>query len=88
MSMKRVWFGALVALVGCSGPVTTGKVGADKVWRNGNGKAVCPIMNIPIANEAKAAAKVEYGGVTYLLCCESCKFQYDQDHSIIERTRK
>ncbi len=77
----------LFCALGCSKDLNAGHVADDKVWRNAEGVAVCPLMHIPIANVITAPAKVTEDGVTYYLCCADCKKQYDADHQIVKRLR-
>jgi YHS domain-containing protein len=89
-SVRNLWFTVVVLVVVGCGPQegAVGRVASDKVWRNAEGKAICPIMNIPVVDEKIAPMKVEQDGVTYYLCCDSCKAQYESDHGVISRSKK
>ena len=85
--MKPWFLVVLLSISACSKDPKAGHVALDKVWRNGAGLAVCPLMHVPIADVSTAPAKVTEDGVTYYLCCADCKKQYDADHTAVSRLR-
>lgn len=82
---------ALLTTYGCQGATadaaseTRGVIGPDKVYRNAKGNLECPIMDVEMKGEKDAVAKVQHKGVTYYLCCESCRAMFEQDPASLTR---
>jgi YHS domain-containing protein len=51
----------------------------DGVYRNADGKAVCPVMGTVMASDDSAVKKIEWEGTTYHICCPPCIEPFEAD---------
>jgi YHS domain-containing protein len=49
------------------------------VYRNDEGKIMCPVMNAPIESEDKAFSHTDYNGKRYYFCCDGCPTVFDKN---------
>ncbi len=51
------------------------------VYKNAEGVAVCPVMDVPIPDVSKAVGFQDHKGVRYYFCCDMCpgKFKENPD---------
>jgi YHS domain-containing protein len=49
------------------------------VYRNDEGKIMCPVMNAPIESEDKAFSHTDYKGKRYYFCCDGCPTVFDKN---------
>jgi YHS domain-containing protein len=59
---------------------------AAKVFVNAGGRALCPIMNVVIANVEDAVAHADIEGVRYYFCCEACLNQAKENPALVLQT--
>lgn len=72
-----------LTLLGCasSKPAESAAKGqvADGKYVSAKGKLLCPVMDVEIESEAKAAGRFQHDGVTYFVCCEPCIKQFKEN---------
>ncbi len=48
-------------------------------FRNGDGHLACPVMGDTVASAETAAGHVDYQGVRYYFCCNSCEVLFNAE---------
>lgn len=89
--MKKLVWGVLACgvVMGCASPAPETAAKVEKaaapvgkkqvVYRNGEGRLLCPVMNTVIASEKDAVGYQDYKGTRYYFCCEMCPPKFKSD---------